>query len=149
MNLYDFSIISFVFLSTIFGLIRGFLREIISILIFFVSIIFFYLFNLMISKKIILMYSGAFQISFCVIFFSFIVLLLELISYYFLKNFFDDLGILGFNNYILGFLFGLFRGIFIILFIILFINKFLHINNKFFLINSYFFPMLIKFLYLF
>ncbi|MCW5197751.1 CvpA family protein [Buchnera aphidicola] len=149
MNLYDMFIIIVIFLSTIFGLIRGFLREIISILIFFISFLIFYVFDIFILKKIFLIYNFLFPTVLFIIFFIFIFLFLESLSYHALKNFFYDCGILGLNNYILGFLFGLLRGIFIILFIILFMNKFLHINNKLFLIHSYFFPILIKCLYLF
>lgn len=149
MNLYDFSIMIIMFFSIFFGLIRGFLREIVSILIFFSSILCLYIFNACILKKFFLTYSISFQIILFMIFFSFIFLFLESLSYYFIKNFFNNFGIFGLNNCILGFLFGFFRGILIVLFIILFINKFLHINNKFFLIHSYFFPILIKFLYLF
>ncbi|CAL4319835.1 Colicin V production protein [Buchnera aphidicola (Chaitophorus populicola)] len=149
MNLYDFSIIIVVSLSTFFGLIRGFLREIVSILIFFISIMIFCLFNSLVLKFFFSINNGFFEIIFFVIFFSLIFLFLESMSYYFLKNVFQDLGILGLNNYILGFLFGLLRGILIVLLLLLFINKFLHINNKCFLMHSYFFPILIKFLYLF
>ncbi|CAL4319563.1 Colicin V production protein [Buchnera aphidicola (Periphyllus testudinaceus)] len=149
MNKYDYYIVFIVFLSSMIGLIRGFVRETFSLLMFFLGIFIFYIFYFYILDELSFVDQFFTKLICIFIFFGLIVLLCECFVFYFFKDFFKFIGNFYFNNLVLGFFFGFFRGFSLIFLCIYVFNNIFHINNYFYLKDSFLIPFFFKFMYFF
>ncbi|CAL4319633.1 CvpA family protein [Buchnera aphidicola] len=147
MNIYDFFIIFFISASTIIGVIRGFLREMLSFGILYLVSLFFFFFYPRIIKHF--SFISNFFLKIVIIFFimSLVILFLESSCLFFFNNFFIDMTLPSLNNFILGFIFGFLRGIILILYFLIFLNKICHVNSCFYYQKSFCIPILLKIIY--
>ncbi|WP_428994223.1 CvpA family protein [Buchnera aphidicola] len=149
MNIYDYFIIFIIFISSIIGFRKGFIKEMFSILIFFIGFCLFYFFYFYILNLLNFIDNYILKLIFIFFIFSFSILLFEFIFYYLCNDFLKFIKKFYLSNFILGFIFGFLRGILLIFLIIYIFKNFLHINNYFYLKNSIFSPFCLKFIYFF
>ncbi|NIH40986.1 MAG: hypothetical protein G8D27_00290 [Buchnera aphidicola (Periphyllus aceris)] len=149
MNMYDFFIIFIIFFSSLIGLIRGFIKETISFLVFCIGFFIFYIFYFYIIDGFSFFSDIFLELFLFIMFFGFLILSLEYFLSLFYKDFIKLIGVYYFNNLILGFLFGLFRGFLLIYIFLYIITDIVHLNIFFYLRGSILIPLSIKFVYFF
>jgi uncharacterized membrane protein required for colicin V production len=129
------------------GLIRGFIREILSFFILYFVFFFFNSFDKEIVNSFSFISNVFLKISIIFLIMGVTILFLESIVLYSLNDFFIKMKFFNLNNFILGFIFGFLRGIALIFYCVIFLSKTLHLNNYFYYQTSFFIPIFIKFLF--